>query len=334
MLFLVGLGGAGSKIVELFYKKDGLGSLISRLASRTGEEVHGVAIDTSSTIAQLNAIPLENRVLIGKSLAKGHGTGGDVALGEKILREEHELALAALANAGFKKAREIFIIAGLGGGTGTGGFPVLAEKIREAYKVPVIGVLTLPSKSEGMLYSKNAQKKYPSIRASADGVILLDNNVLTTRGKAVDKAYKSINETIYEFLSAFDVNALVRAVRAKVATIGLMQSRVGEIPLKDLLNQLLRNHAWFPLGSFDSIHVILHGAEGKIYGERFAEEWVRNKYGGELRYSVMRTPGSKYFNVYALIAGITGLEERLAVEAPRKVVSSELENLLKDIKPL
>jgi hypothetical protein len=113
-----------------------------------------------------------------------------------------------------------------------------------------------------------------------------------------------------------------------------MQAKAERTALKDLLNKLLRNYVYFSLSNFDSIHAIIHGDKGKIYGERFAEEWVKNKYGARLRHAIMEPLSSKYLNIYALITGIAGLEERLAVEAQRRVVSSELESLLRDIKPL
>lgn len=335
MLFLIGLGGAGSKIVGRFYKKDVLDSLISRISSKTREEVRGVAIDTSSDLARLTSIPLENRVLIGKSRAKGHGTGGDVALGEKIFTEELELAMGVLGDAEFKKADRIFLIAGLGGGTGTGGFRVLAEKIKKAYRVPIIGVLTLPSKSEGVLYSKNAYDNFASIKASVDGTILLDNNVLTSRGEAVKKAYRTVNDATYGFLSAFDADLLLELVRDRIATVGIMQAKAEMAALKDILNQVLKNHVYLPLSSrFDSLYVIIYGDKGKIYGEGFAEEWVKNKYGAKLECTLRKPLSAKYFSVNALIIGVSGLDERLAVEAQKKEVSSELESLLKDIRSL
>ncbi|MBI5253300.1 MAG: hypothetical protein HY930_02735, partial [Euryarchaeota archaeon] len=94
MLSLVGIGGAGCRVVEAFYRKDLIGSLLSKIYSRENYAT-GVAIDTSDSLRALDSIPAANRVLIGSSRAKGHGTGGDVELGIKIMKEELELAMNA-----------------------------------------------------------------------------------------------------------------------------------------------------------------------------------------------------------------------------------------------
>ncbi len=333
MLFLVGLGGAGSKIVEGFYRKN-LGSIIGRLASREEQDVAGVAIDTSQALSSLTSIPIENRVLIGKSLTKGHGTGGDVDLGRRILTEEHELAIAALAKAGFGGAKAVFLITGLGGGTGTGGFPVLADKIRKAFDVPIYGIVTIPSRSEGALYSKNASENFSHIHKSAAGLVVVDNSGPATRGEVVDKAFKKINAAVRDFLRGFDTRTLLKALKGDVATIGVVQAKAEPTALKDLTSRLLRNDVYFPLEKFKRIYAVVRGDRGKIYGERFAQEWIRSKYNAELRFTAVGSENPRKISMYTLITGITGLRERLAVEAKTKKVSSELESLLKDIKSL
>jgi cell division GTPase FtsZ len=333
MLFLVGLGGAGSKIVEGFYRKN-LGGLIGRLASREEQDFKGVAIDTSQALSTLTSIPVPSRVLIGKSLTKGHGTGGDVALGRRILTEEHEFAISALAKSGFGGAGQVFLITGLGGGTGTGGFPVLAEEIKKAFDVPVFGIVTIPARSEGALYSKNASKNFSHIQTSVDGLIVVDNRGPAIRGKAGVEAYKKTNSAVRDFLRGFDINTLSKALKGDIATIGVSRAKSENTSLKELLSRLLRNHVYFSIKKFDYIYAALHGNGGKIYGERFAQEWIRNKYNAELRFTTLRLESPKHLNLYALITGITGIQERLAVDTKNKKVSSELESLLKDIKSL
>lgn len=331
MLFLVGLGGAGSKIVEGFYKKN-FGGLIGRFASREGQDFKGVAIDTSQALSSLTSIPVDNRVLIGKSLTKGHGTGGDVDLGRRILIEEHELAIGALAQAGLGGAKAVFIITGLGGGTGTGGFPVLAEKIKKIFDVPVYGIVTIPSKSEGALYSKNASENFSRAQDSVAGLVIVDNSGPAAMGEVMDKAFIKINTALQEFMRSFDDRTLVKALRGNVATIGVVHAKAEHTALKDLMSRLFRNNVYFPFKKFKCIYAAIRGDRGKIYGERFAQEWIRGKYNAELRFTIMGPGNQKGIGLYTLITGITGLRERLAVEAKSKKVSSELESLLKDIK--
>jgi len=90
MLSIVGVGGAGSKIAASFYQKDLVSSIFSKLGSKS-KDITGVAIDTSESLETLKNLPIENRVLIGKSRAKGHGTGGDISMGRRVMEEECEL---------------------------------------------------------------------------------------------------------------------------------------------------------------------------------------------------------------------------------------------------
>jgi hypothetical protein len=333
MLFLVGLGGAGSKIVEGFYKKN-LGDIIVRFAGREEKDVSGVAVDTSQALSGLNSIPPENRVVVGKGLTKGHGTGGDVELGSRILSEEYEVVISALGNAGFGGASAVFIISGLGGGTGTGGFPILAGQVRKAFNVPVYGIVTIPSRSEGVLYSKNAYENFSAIRKSVSGLIVLDNGGPATLGAVVNDAYKKVNAAVRDFLRGFDAPTLKKSLQGDTATIGLAQAKAEPTALKSLMSGLLRNSVYFPLKHFQCVHAVLRGGGGKIYGERFAQEWIKSKYGAELRFKAVGPENQKQMFLYTLITGITGISDRLAVDTKPKKVSSELESLLKDIKSL
>jgi hypothetical protein len=273
-------------------------------------------------------------VLIGKSRAKGHGAGSDIALGNKILTEEYELAMNVLTKAGFKKADVIFLIAGLGGGTGTGGFPVLAGKIKAVYRVPVIGVLFLPSRGEGTLYSKNAEDGFPEVVKATDGVIVLDNNVLTSMGEGITKAYKSVNEAVFNFLSSVKPGMIFKLVKGKASSVASMDVKAEPTALKDLIRDLLRNHLYIQLEKFESLSLIIYGDRKKIYGQGFAEEWIKEKFGARLTCSYRRPLNSKVIRCNGIITGVKGLEKRLAVEVQKREVASDLQSLLEDINPI
>lgn len=334
MLFLVGLGGAGCRVIELFYKKGVFGSLISRVSASGEESIRGVAVDTSDALEKLTAIPVENRVLIGKSRAKGHGAGSDITLGKKILTEEYELAMTVLTKAGFKKADVFLLIAGLGGGTGTGGFPVLARKIKAVYHAPIIGVLFLPSRGEGTLYSKNAEDGFAEVVKAADGVIILDNNALTSMGEMTTKAYQAVDEAVFNFLSSTEPSRIFKLIRGKVSSIATMEVKAEPTALKDLIRELLKNHLYIQLGKFESLYLIIYGDRRKIYGQGFAEDWIREKFEAKLTCSYRRPLNSKVIRCNGIITGVKDLEKRLAVEVHQREVSSELQSLLEDINPL
>jgi hypothetical protein len=334
MLFLVGLGGAGCRVIELFYRKGVLGSLISRVSASGAKAFRGVAIDTSDALEKLTSIPVENRVLIGKSRAKGHGAGGDITLGKKILTEEYELAMNVLTRAGFKKAEVIFLIAGLGGGTGTGGFPILARKIKAVYRAPIIGVVFLPSRGEGTLYSKNAADGFEEVVKASDGVIILDNNALTSTGEVITRAYQAVDEAVFNFLSSIEPSMVFKLVKGTVSSLGVMEVQAEPTALKDLIRELLKNHLYMQLGKFETLHLIIYGNRKKIYGQGFAEDWIKEKFGATLTCSYRRPLNSRVIRCNGVITGVKGLEKRLAVEVQKREVSSELQSLLEDINPL
>jgi cell division protein FtsZ len=89
-----------------------------------------------------------NRLQIGQKLTRGLGAGGNPAIGQKAAEESSEEIAAAI-----KGADLVFIAAGMGGGTGTGGAPVIAQ-IAKASGALTVGVVTRPFSFEGKRRSK------------------------------------------------------------------------------------------------------------------------------------------------------------------------------------
>lgn len=332
MLSLVGIGGAGCKVVEAFYRKDLISSLLSKIYSKENYAA-GVAIDTSDSLRALD-MPAANRVLIGSSRAKGHGTGGDVELGIKIMKEELELAMNAVRRANLEKPEAFFIIAGLGGGTGTGGFTVLADKIKETYGVPLIGILIFPPRSEGVLYMKNAYENFEGVVKPIDGAVVLDANILTSRGETLSKSYKIIDEAIFNVLSIVEPTDMLRITEGRISTIGFMRLKPERISIKDALDKMFRNHVYFNTEKIENLYFAAYGAVQNIYGQSFAKEWAEEKFGTDVEYLFKDDPSSKYLNIGLIISGLRNVEKALKVERQEEKAPSELEELLGDIKPL
>ncbi|WP_457554668.1 hypothetical protein [Candidatus Pyrohabitans sp.] len=338
MFSVVGIGGAGCRIVDAFYKKDPLSSLFSLLAPGKQEKLKGVGIDTSETISSLKHLPVENRVLIGRSRAKGHGTGADVELGRKIMEEEIELAMNAVRRVNTDKPEVFFVIAGLGGGTGTGGAPVIAERLRKYYRVPVVGIFLLPSRGEGLHYIKNVGRYFASVAGSVDGCLFLDNNVLTSRGEDIARSHAIITATITNFMSIADARLVAKEVWGKKATIGFMRIKGDHMSLKDIIARMLRDHIYINLEEVRprKVHLLINGDVRSVYGESFAVEWVRKKLGAEMSFSSQEVTGSKHLNIGMIITGIDDIIKSYEVkeEKEEKRLSPELEDLLEDISPL
>jgi len=187
--FIIGFGQAGGKILDLFIENEKMrGSNI---------EIKSLAVNTARTdLMGLKHVPTDSRVLIGQTTVKGHGVGTDNKLGAKVAQEEIETILNAIDERGTHEIDAFLIIAGLGGGTGSGGSPVLAKYLSEMYSEPVYTVGILPAPEEGKLYSLNAARSMISLMKYIDNLILLDNGAWKYEGYSLRESFNKINEEI------------------------------------------------------------------------------------------------------------------------------------------
>ncbi len=188
-VFMIGYGQAGGRIVDTFleYAKRTRQNFVSRV----------LAINTAkSDLMGLKYIPMEDRLLIGESLTKGHGIGADNELGAKVATDEIYTIQSEIDKRGTYQVDAFLIIAGLGGGTGSGGAPVLARRLKKLYEEPVYGLGILPSEDEGALCSLNAARSLMSFVNEVDNLFLFDNNAWKMGGESVKEAFAAINEEI------------------------------------------------------------------------------------------------------------------------------------------
>uniref|UniRef100_A0A7C3UHF9 Tubulin-like protein CetZ n=1 Tax=Geoglobus ahangari TaxID=113653 RepID=A0A7C3UHF9_9EURY len=191
--FAIGFGQAGGKILDLFVENEKL---------RGTETLKALAVNTARTdLMGLKHIPMKNRILIGQTIVKGHGVGTDNKLGAKIAQEEIETVLQAIDELGTHEIDAFLIITGLGGGTGSGGSPVLAKYLSEMYSEPVYAVGILPAPEEGKLYSLNAARSMITLLKYVDNLILVDNGAWKFEGASLKESYTKINEEIVRRLA-------------------------------------------------------------------------------------------------------------------------------------
>lgn len=187
--FTIGFGQAGGKILDLFLENEKMRG--NKVEMRT------LAINTARTdLMGLKHVPMEDRILIGQTIVKGHGVGTDNRLGAKVTQEEIETILSEIDRRGTHDMDAFLIIAGLGGGTGSGGAPVLAKYLSEMYSEPVYAVGVLPAPEEGKLYSLNAARSMISILKYVDNLILVDNGAWKFEGLSLRESFAKINEEI------------------------------------------------------------------------------------------------------------------------------------------
>jgi len=154
---VVGVGGAGNNTVSRLMQ-----------VGIVGAEV--IAVNTDAQ--DLLYTDADKKVLIGKDLTRGLGAGADPKVGGEAARENREDIKDAL-----KGADMAFITCGLGGGTGTGASPVVAE-IAKKMGVLTVGVVTLPFSMEGRQRMANAQDGLEELKKNVDTVIIVPNDKL------------------------------------------------------------------------------------------------------------------------------------------------------------
>ena len=163
ILKVVGVGGAGN-------------NAINRMVEDKIKNVEFIAINTENKMLQLSKA--DRTIQIGKETTRGLSTGGSVEIGERAAKENAEEIRRALEGADM-----LFITAGMGGGTGTGAAPVVAE-IAKSLGILTIGIVTKPFIFEGIRRMNQAKKGIELIKKYVDSLIVISNDQLL---KTIDK---------------------------------------------------------------------------------------------------------------------------------------------------
>ncbi len=158
---LVGVGGAGSNAVD-------------RLKMENLERLQLAVINTD--YQALSSSPVQDKVLIGMGVTRGLGAGGDPDLGREAAEADREKIAGVV-----KDCDLVFLVTGMGGGTGSGASPVVAEIAAETGAL-VIAFVTMPFSFEGGRRLKQAEEGLRALRQSCDAVIPLPNDVLLQAG--------------------------------------------------------------------------------------------------------------------------------------------------------
>lgn len=156
---VIGCGGSGTNTIQRM----------------TEEGVFGAELFALNTDAQhLLFSKVERRLLIGKKTTRGLGAGSIPRLGEEAARENESDIKTMVENADM-----VFVTCGLGGGTGTGAAPVVAQAAQEAGAL-TIGVVTLPFSAEGTIRRDNMAYGLERLRENTDTLIVIPNDKLLT----------------------------------------------------------------------------------------------------------------------------------------------------------
>jgi cell division GTPase FtsZ len=187
---LIGLGQAGGKIADRLLEYD-------LNENDGGHFVQGcVAVNTArQDLSGLDMVPEENRVLMGESRVKGNGVGADNTKGRDIMEEEVGEVLQYVNEMPIHNIDAFVLTAALGGGTGSGGMPVLARELSRRFSEPVFGLGVLPAEDEGSIYSINAARSLEACVEETDNLMIFDNE-LWSKGKSLEDSYRELNDKL------------------------------------------------------------------------------------------------------------------------------------------
>ena len=164
----MGVGGCGHNNIGLLYNWLKNAEYISINSDKQG-------LSYSPPSHKCNILPQIKHLQIGSNITGGLGSGGILEKGKTIGNNDRRIIRNTLQNADI-----VFIIAGMGGGIGSGVTPVIASCAKEIGAI-TIGVVTLPFSFEGKRRCQNAKKGLDLLAKYVDDIVIMDNNALSKR---------------------------------------------------------------------------------------------------------------------------------------------------------
>lgn len=180
-------------VIKVFGLGGGGGNAINTMIEEGLSGVEFISANTDAQALGKNLAPL--KIQLGAKLTKGLGAGANPDIGRQAAQEDRDLLREALAGADM-----VFMTAGLGGGTGTGGGPILAEVAREVGALTV-AVVTRPFSFEGATRRRQAEAGLKELREIVDTIIVIPNEkLLVIAGKEMRfvEAFKKVDEVLYQ----------------------------------------------------------------------------------------------------------------------------------------
>ncbi|MCI8745002.1 MAG: cell division protein FtsZ [Lachnospiraceae bacterium] len=204
-IIVIGVGGAGNNAVN-------------RMIEEQIGGVEFIGINTDRQALQL--CKAERAIQIGEKLTKGLGAGAKPEVGEKAAEESIEEIKEAIQGADM-----VFVTCGMGGGTGTGGAPVVA-KLAKDMGILTVGVVTKPFKFEAKTRMNNATTGIQKLKESVDTLIVIPNDKLleivdrrTSMPDALKKADEVLQQAVQGITDLINLPALINLDFADVQTV-------------------------------------------------------------------------------------------------------------------
>lgn len=202
---VVGLGGGGSNAVK-------------RMVEMKTQGVEFIALNTDAQALYHN--PAGTKLNIGRGTTRGLGAGSNPDIGKKSAEESSDDIRSALEGADM-----VFLTAGLGGGTGSGGIAPIAEMAR-SMGILTVAVVTKPFSFEGLKRKKQSEEALESLRGKVDTLIVIPNDKILSlidKTTPLTEAFKVVDEVLHQGISGIanliTIHGLVNVDFADVRTI-------------------------------------------------------------------------------------------------------------------
>jgi len=205
LIRVVGVGGGGSNAVNRMIRAEMMG-------------VEFIACNTDAQALLQSDAP--HKIRIGDKITRGLGAGGDASIGQRAAEEDRDKIAEAIADSDM-----VFITAGLGGGTGSGAAPVVAEIAKEQGAL-TIGVVTKPFSFEGARRKLVAEKAAEELKAKVDTLITIPNDRLrdvVQKNTSIVDAFRVVDDVLRQGVAGISdiitVPGLINLDFADVRTI-------------------------------------------------------------------------------------------------------------------
>ncbi|MEK7579893.1 MAG: cell division protein FtsZ [Patescibacteria group bacterium] len=247
---VVGVGGSGGKAIQRMM----------------AEKIHGVEFIAINTDAQdLHASNAPVKIHIGKNLTRGLGAGMDPEVGRQAAEETRDEIQEAI-----KGSDMVFITYGLGGGTGTGAGPIVAEVAKHA-GILSVGVVTKPFSFEGAQRTRLAEEGYSKLKDRVDALISIPNDRLLSiieRKTGLIEAFKIVDDVLRQGVQGISdlitvpglVNVDFADVQAIMQNTGSALMGIGRASGEDRAAEAAKAAISSPL-----VEVSIDGAKGVLF---------------------------------------------------------------------
>ncbi len=246
---VIGVGGGG-------------GNAINRMVQADVRGVEFLAVNTD--VAVLDVSFATHKIQIGAKLTHGHGAGGNPECGQRAAEESRDEIIAALQGADM-----VFVTAGMGGGTGTGAAPIVAEIARDM-GILTVGIVTKPFSFEGNRRMAQAEDGIAALKERVDSLVVIPNDrirLVTTEKITMKNAFEMADEVLRQVVQSIseliqtcgDVNLDFADVKTVMKDAGLAHMGVGRAEGKDRAEEAAKAAVESPL-----LETSISGARGVL----------------------------------------------------------------------